>query len=242
MTERLQKVMSHAGIASRRKAEEMILAGKVKVNNKIVTELGAKVDPKKDIIIVDGGKPIKQESKIYVLFHKPKGVVTTAEDPEGRTTVLHYIKGIKQRIYPVGRLDYNTDGILLLTNDGDLAYGITHPSHEIEKTYVVQVRGLPKEEELDILRSGVKLEDGITAPAKVKILGRDEIRGLTKFEMIIHEGKNREIRRMCETIGYPVRSLSRIKLAFLTLQGLRRGQYRYLTEEEVLELQELIKN
>ena len=159
MEERLQKILAAAGVASRREAEKVITAGRVRVNGKLVTELGTKVDPKKARITVDG-KPIKVESKVYYLFNKPRGVVTTMSDPQGRRTVADFMQDSKERVFPVGRLDYNTEGLLLMTNDGELAQKLMHPSHEVNKTYVVKVPGIVPQEKLDLLRVGVKLEDG----------------------------------------------------------------------------------
>lgn len=240
MLERLQKVIAQAGVASRRDAEELIKAGRVTVNGKIVSELGTKVDPRRTRVAVDG-KPLKAEKYIYILLNKPKGVITALEDPRGRKTVASLVADIPERIYPVGRLDYNTEGLLIMTNDGDLTYGLTHPSHEIAKTYLAKVHGYPPEEKLDKLRVGIKLEDGVTAPAKINIVAIDQEKELTTLEIVIFEGKNRQIRRMCEAIGYPVKNLKRIKFAFLTLEGLRRGQYRQLLTGEVEELKRLCK-
>jgi 23S rRNA pseudouridine2605 synthase len=240
MLERLQKVIAQAGIASRRDAEELITAGRVTVNGKVVTELGTKIEPRRARVTVDG-KPLKAEKYVYILLNKPKGVVTTLEDPRGRKTVADIVAKIPERIYPVGRLDYNTEGLLLLTNDGDVAYALTHPSHEIAKTYLVKVEGFPPEEKLDKLRVGIKLEDGVTAPAKINVVDIDQEKELTTLEIIIYEGKNRQIRRMCEAIGYPVKNLKRVQYAFLTLEGLRRGQYRQLLAGEVEQLKRLGK-
>lgn len=240
MLERLQKVIAQAGVASRRDAEELIKAGKVKVNGKIVTELGSKIEPKRDRVTVDG-KPLKAEKNVYILLYKPKGVVTTLDDPRGRKTVAQLVAAIPERIYPVGRLDYNTEGLLIMTNDGDLTHALTHPSHEIAKTYLAKVQGFPPEEKLDKLRVGIKLEDGVTAPAKINIVAIDQEKELTTLEIVIYEGKNRQIRRMCEAIGYPVKNLKRVKFAFLTLEGLRRGQYRQLLAGEVEDLKRLAK-
>ncbi|HWR08969.1 pseudouridine synthase [Sporomusa sp.] len=240
MLERLQKVIAQAGIASRRDAEELITAGRVTVNSKVVTELGTKIEPRKDRVAVDG-KPLKAEKYVYILLNKPKGVVTTLEDPRGRKTVADIVAKIPERIYPVGRLDYNTEGLLIMTNDGDVTHALTHPSHEIAKTYLAKVEGFPPEEKLDKLRVGIKLEDGVTAPAKINIVDIDREKQLTTLEIVIYEGKNRQIRRMCETIGYPVKNLKRIQYAFLTLEGLHRGQYRQLLASEVEELKRLGK-
>lgn len=238
MPERLQKIISQAGIASRRRAEELITAGRVAVNGRIVAELGAKVEPGRDVVTVDG-RPLAGEEKVYVLLNKPRGVVTTLSDPRGRKTVADIVADLPVRLYPVGRLDYNTEGLLLLTNDGDLTHALTHPSHEIGKTYVATVAGRPSEEKLDRLRIGITLEDGVTAPARVKLIGYDPERNAATLEIIIHEGRNRQIRRMCEAIGHPVDKLKRTEFAFLTLEGVHRGRYRRLAPEEVVRLRQL---
>lgn len=240
MLERLQKVIAQAGIASRRDAEELITAGRVTVNGKVVTELGTKIDSRRARVTVDG-KPLKAEKYVYILLNKPKGVVTTLEDPRGRKTVADIVAKIPERIYPVGRLDYNTEGLLIMTNDGDITHALTHPSHEIAKTYLAKVQGFPPEDKLDRLRVGIRLEDGVTAPAKINVVDIDREKELTTLEIIIYEGKNRQIRRMCEAIGFPVKNLKRVQYAFLTLEGLRRGQYRQLLAGEVEELKRLGK-
>jgi 23S rRNA pseudouridine2605 synthase len=240
MAERLQKIISQAGVASRRHAEDLITAGRVTVNGKVVTELGVKVTPGRDVVTVDG-KPLAREKKVYILLNKPRGRVTTLQDPEGRKTVAELVRDVPVRLYPVGRLDYNTEGLLLLTNDGVLTHALTHPSHEISKTYIAEVAGKPTEEKLDKLRMGIKLEDGVTAPANVKITKTDTEKNVAVMEIIIHEGRNRQIRRMCEAIGHPVNKLKRVKFAFLTLEGVRRGRYRYLEPDEVEELKRLAK-
>lgn len=236
--ERLQKIISQAGIASRREAEKMILAGQVSVNRKTVTELGIKVDVQKDRIAVNG-KPVKMQEHVYVLLYKPKGVITSLKDERGRKTVVDFLRGLPTRVYPVGRLDYNTEGLLLLSNDGALTNELIHPRYEISKTYLATVQGIPPEEALDRLRAGIRLEDGVCAPALVRKLQEDPERNRTQLEIIIHEGKNRQVRRMCEAIRYPVYALKRTKFASLTLQGLRRGQYRLLSDAEVDELKAL---
>ncbi|HMM21323.1 MAG TPA: pseudouridine synthase [Selenomonadales bacterium] len=238
MQERLQKIISEAGVASRRKAEELITGGRVTVNGKVVSALGTKVVRGRDTIAVDG-KPLGIVKKFYILFHKPKGVITSLHDPEGRKTVADYIADIPARLYPVGRLDYATEGLLLLTNDGELTNALLHPSQEIAKTYWAEVAGIPAEEKLDLLRAGIRLDDGPTAPARVRILDRDEDKNRAQLEIIIHEGRNRQVRRMCEAIGHPVNKLKRVKFAFLTLEGVRRGKYRHLEREEVTRLKEL---
>ena len=234
MEERLQKVLAAAGLASRREAEKIILAGRVKVNNKVVTELGTKVGPTA-LILVDG-KGIHREQKVYRLFNKPRGVVTTMKDPQGRRCIADYVEDLDEKVFPVGRLDYNTEGLLLLTNDGELAQGLMHPKNEINKTYLATVLGTVPDEKLDQLRMGVKLEDGLTAPAIVNLIEYDHERLLTTFDITIHEGRNRQIRRMCDFVGFPVRSLKRTKLATLTLTGLKRGGSRDLDEQELVKL------
>lgn len=240
MQERLQKVLAQAGIASRRDAEKIITEGRVKVNGSKVTELGTKVDPNKDKIFVDG-KKITAEKKKYYLFNKPKGVVTTLSDPEGRKTIMDYFKKSGERLFPVGRLDYNTEGLLLLTNDGNLSQFLTHPGHAIDKTYRVAALGIIPEEKLDKLRVGVKLDDGMTASAVVNLIEYQHEKNLTVFDIIMHEGRNRQVRRMCEHIGHSVRNLKRTKFANLTLSGLKRGQYRELDKAEVDNLYKLVK-
>ena len=234
MEERLQKILAAAGIASRREAEKIILAGRVKVNGKLKKELGAKFGPKA-FITVDGN-PIKNEKKVYYIFYKPRGVVTTMVDPRGRRTVADFLSNLTERVFPVGRLDYNTEGLLLLTNDGELAQNLTHPKNEINKSYRVAVVGIVPQEKLDLLRLGVRLEDGLTAPAIVDLVEYDHEKNLSVFNITIHEGKNRQIRRMCDYIGYPVRQLKRYKIANLTLTSLKKGQYRQLFEEELTAL------
>lgn len=238
MPERLQKVISQAGVASRRHAEELITSGRVTVNGRIVAELGAKVEPGRDIVAVDG-RPLAGEEKAYVLLNKPRGVVTTLSDPRGRKTVAGLVADIPARLYPVGRLDYNTEGLLLLTNDGELTHALTHPSHEITKTYIATVTGKPGEQELDRLRIGVVLEDGATAPARVRLIDYDPEKNSATLQLVIHEGRNRQIRRMCEAIGHPVEKLKRTEFAFLTLEGVHRGRHRHLTPDEVTRLRQL---
>jgi len=234
---RLQKFLAAAGVASRRKAEELIRQGKVTVNGERAV-LGTRVDPEKDIVRLDG-KVVTPEKKVYLILNKPRGVVTTCRDPQGRRTVLDLIGSIGAAVHPVGRLDYDTEGLLLLTNDGDLTNKLIHPRYQIEKTYHVLVEGRPTEQDLETLRRGLLLEDGWTAPARVSIL--KEMRGKTWLEMSIHEGRNRQVRRMWARLGYPVLKLRRTRFAFLTLGRLRPGEYRHLSREEVRKLRALTR-
>ncbi|KUO66379.1 MAG: pseudouridine synthase [Gracilibacter sp. BRH_c7a] len=236
--ERLQKVISRKGIASRRQAEQLISQGMVKVNGITVTEQGIKVTPV-DIIEVSGVKIQNSDVLTYVLLNKPKGVITSASDPQKRKTVIDLIKDqIDTRVYPVGRLDYDTSGLLILTNDGELTYRLTHPSYGVEKTYRVWIDGHISQESLDILRNGVYLEDGITSPASIMI---DQVgkkgKELTRVEVTIHEGKNRQVRRMFAKVGHPVLELQRIAFGPLKLdEKLLPGTYRNLLKSEVIAL------
>ncbi|MWV44756.1 pseudouridine synthase [Paenibacillus sp. HJL G12] len=239
--ERLQKILAQAGIASRRKCEELILAGKVEVNGETVTALGTKADPETDIITVQG-KPIRNEKKIYIMMNKPKGVITSASDPAGRKIVTDYIKGIKERIYPVGRLDYDTEGLLLLTNDGEFANMLTHPKHHVPKTYLATVEGIPHGSELDKLRAGIKLDDGMTYPAEVEYKDIDTEKNEAVITITIHEGRNRQVRRMFEAISHKVIRLKRISFGDLLLQNLKRGLYRHLSADEVEALKNMAKS
>jgi 23S rRNA pseudouridine2605 synthase len=235
--ERLQKVMAQAGIASRRRCEELIKSGQVRVNGKVVQELGVKVDPIRDQIEVRGQK-IAIERKRTFLFYKPLGVITSLYDPQGRKTVADYFKKIAERLYPVGRLDYDTEGLLLLTNDGELAHHLAHPRYEVAKVYVATVKGKLTPAALAKLEKGVKLEDGWTAPAHVRVLQTDEEN--SKLEVRLHEGRNRQVRRMCQAVGFPVMHLLRKKIGFLTLQGLKRGEHRELTPTEIAKLKKML--
>lgn len=230
--ERLQKILANAGVASRRKCEELILSGKVMVNDEVVTTLGTKADPNVDVITVNG-KTIGAEKKVYIVFNKPKGVITSASDPQGRKIVTDYLKGIKERLYPVGRLDYDTEGLLILTNDGDFAHLLTHPKHHVSKTYLATVKGVPHGTELDKLKQGIMLEDGITAPAEVEYHDIDPEGKQSTISITIHEGRNRQVRRMFDAISHPVLKLKRISFGDLFLGNLKRGIYRHLTKEEV---------
>ncbi|WP_342600830.1 pseudouridine synthase [Psychrobacillus sp. FSL H8-0483] len=236
--ERLQKVLAHAGVASRRKAEELILQGKVKVNGKVITELGTKVS-NSDTVEVEGVK-LEKEQKVYYLLYKPRGVISAVSDDKGRKTVTDLLPlHIKERVYPVGRLDYETSGLLLLTNDGDFSYALTHPKFKVDKTYVARVKGIPLKEQLRPLERGIVLEDGKTAPAKVKLLSGERKTNKAIVEITIHEGKNRQVRRMFDAIGFPVQKLKRERFGFLTLHGLNAGDWRELTTHEIKQLRVL---
>jgi 23S rRNA pseudouridine2605 synthase len=229
--ERLQKVLAQAGIASRRASEQLITAGRVTVNDQVITELGTKVDPQKDRIAVDGKPARVAEKKLYVLLHKPAGYVTTMKDPQGRPIVTELIKGVQDRLFPVGRLDYNTEGVLLLTNDGELANRLAHPRYGVEKEYHVRVRGTPTEEQLRLLAAGVELDDGPTSSAKV---GLARVSGQNSWiSLAIHEGRYRQVRRMCAAVGLMVVRLKRVRYGFLELGELKPGEYRMLSETEV---------
>ncbi|WP_333654239.1 pseudouridine synthase [Dissulfurispira sp.] len=233
MEQRIQKILAQMGIASRRKAEELIIEGRVTVNGKIAT-LGMKADPAKDHIKADGRLLVKPEPKIYLVFNKPVGVVTSLSDPEGRPTIKDFLKGIKYRVFPVGRLDYDSEGLLLITNDGDFAHCVLHPSKKIPKTYVIKVKGIVDEDAMQRLRRGVRLEDGLTAPAKVKKVRLSESNSWV--EITIYEGRKRQVRRMLEKVGYPVIKLRRIAIGSLKLGDLRPGEMRRLTQEEIKRL------
>ena len=235
MEERLQKYLANSGVASRRKCEELILQGKVEVNGKVVTELGTKINPEKDIVKFDG-KEVKQVKKmVYILLNKPIGYVTTADDQFGRETVLDLVK-VKERIVPVGRLDMYTSGALILTNDGDFVYKVTHPKHEIEKTYTVTVKGIVQNSEVEQLRKGVKIDDYTTKPAKVKILKTDIEKNLSRLEITIHEGKNRQVRKMCEAVDRKVLALHRSKIGSIGVKDIEIGRWRFLKESEIQKL------
>src|SRR5512136_1192992 len=213
MLERLQKILSRAGVASRREAEMIITSGRVAVNGSVVTELGSRADASVDRITLDGRLLRIEVERVYILLNKPAGYVTTLKDPQGRPVVTDLLKGVRERVYPVGRLDYNTEGLLLLTNDGELANGLAHPRHEVEKEYMVRVRGSVTQEQLQSLSAGVDLDDGKSAPAQVKLVSESE--NNTWISVTIHEGRYRQVRRMCEAVGLTVVRLKRTRYAFL---------------------------
>ncbi len=232
-TYRLQKILARGGLASRRKAEELVTAGRVRVNGRIVTELGAKADPTKDKIEVDG-KRVVAEAFVYVVLHKPRGVVATMSDPEGRPTVRDYLAKVPGRVYSVGRLDFATSGVLLATNDGDFSDALLHPRKSVPKTYVVKVAGEMQEKDLERWHKGVRLDDGMTRPAEVSFLRHED--GKTWFQLTIREGRNQQIRRMGEATGFPVMRLARVSFAGITSEDLRPGDFRHLTRDELMAL------
>ncbi len=232
--ERLQKILSKAGVTSRRKAEGLILQGRVSVNGNIVRELGTKAVLGRDEIRVDG-KTIKPETeKLVLALFKPKRCVTTLNDPQGRSTVADFVNEFPMRLYPVGRLDYDAEGLLLLTNDGELAHRLQHPSYKVPKTYLVKVRGHPPTEALGRLQQGVNLEDGITAPAELKVMEDDQ--KATWLSLTLREGRKHQVKRMCAAVGHPVLRLRRTKIGPIELNDLRPGQTRRLKSREVRNL------
>ena len=233
MEERLQKFLAAAGVASRRQAEQLMLDGRVTVNGKVITELGVKVDPETAAVKVDG-KRVHGERMAYVLLFKPKNTICTVDDPEQRPTVMELVQGVKARLYPVGRLDFDTTGALLLTNDGELANMLMHPRHRFTKTYLAKVKGIPTEERLEKLRRGVNIEGVRTAPAEARLITVKEKNSLV--ELVLREGRNRQVKRMFLEVGHPVIRLHRPAYAFLTLEGLEPGSWRFLTPDEVKRL------
>jgi len=233
MEERIQKILSKCGVASRRKAEEMIMEGLVTVNGTPAT-IGMKADLQKDHIKVRGKLINRIESAVYLLFHKPVKCLTAMDDPEGRTTVKDFLKRVKAMVFPVGRLDYNSEGLLILTNDGELTNQILHPRHKVPKTYLVKIDGVLEAEDLRKLENGIRLEDGLTAPAKIRRVKKTKANSW--IEIIIREGKKRQIRRMLQRVGHPVIKLIRTRINGLELGDLKPGEYRYMTPEEVKRL------
>ena len=238
--ERLQKRIANSGYTSRRKAETLISEGKVEVNGERVTELGTKVKPS-DEVSVEGVK-LEQEDKLYILFYKPAQVITSVSDDRGRKVVLDYFDDLETRIYPVGRLDYDTSGLLLLTNDGEFTNLMTHPRYKIKKKYVAKLKGYLMREEVKALEQGIELEDGFTQPAQVKIKNQDKEKNTTLVEITISEGRNRQVRRMFEYFGHHVNKLQRTEFGPLDLTGLNAGQGRVLTPHEVKVLRHSAEN
>lgn len=233
---RLQKFLANSGICSRRAAEKLIIDGKISVNGIVVTELGTKVQPEKDIIEYNGKKVNVQEKRVYILLNKPIGYVTTVKEQFGRPTVMDLIKDVGVNVVPVGRLDMYTSGAIILTNDGDFVYTVTHPKNEIEKTYNATVNGIFTNEDAKKIENGVKIEDYVSGKAKVKILKIDETKNISRVQITIHEGKNREVRKMCESVGKPVISLHRTRIGNVNVKDLKLGTWRFLKEAEIDEL------
>jgi pseudouridine synthase len=237
MPVRLQKIISAAGIASRRAAERLIEEGRVSVNGETVTALGSKADPDVDEIRVDDRRVKGAQRHRYYLLNKPRGYVTTRSDPENRPTVLDLLKGVREYIYPVGRLDFDSEGLLVLTNDGDLAAVLTHPRHEVERVYEAQVLGVPDAHDLDRLRRGIVIDGRRTSPAQVELLTeRRGASGTSVLRVTIHEGRTRQVRKMADAIGHPVRTLKRVRIGPIADKHLRLGSYRELTADEVRRL------
>jgi 23S rRNA pseudouridine2605 synthase len=236
---RLQKILSMSGVASRRAAEDLIRQGRVSVNGRTILELGTKADPARDEIRVDGRRVKGPERLRYLLLHKPAGVVTTRADPGRRPTVLHLLQGVREYVYPVGRLDYESEGLLLLTNDGDLAATLTHPRHGVEREYHAWVVGTPDDRDLERLRRGVPLDGRRTEPADVTIVhqGRGKRAGQAMLALVLREGRNRQVRRMCEAVGHPVRRLVRTRIGPVTDRKLAPRAWRALTTDEVRALE-----
>lgn len=235
MSDRLQKVIAHAGVASRRKAEKLIAAGHVKVNGQVVKELGTKVNSTDEVKVDE--VPIAKEPPVYYLLYKPRGVITAVTDDKHRKTVVDILEEVPERIYPVGRLDYDTSGLLILTNDGDLDNQLTHPKYEVEKTYVAKVKGIVTNDDLKRLRTGVMVDGRKTSKAKTNLIRTN--RESSIVSLTIHEGRNHQVKKMFESIAHPVEKLSRETYGFLTLRGLQPGEYRRLKPHEVEELKEL---
>lgn len=239
MVVRLQKVIADSGLSSRRKAEELILQGRVTVNGAIVRELGTKVNPEKDHVKVDGRHLKPQPPQVFVMLNKPKGFMCTMSDPEGRPTIADLLDGVKARVFPVGRLDFDSEGLMLLTNHGELAQALLHPRFHVPKTYLVKVKGVLTEDQIERLEQGVRLADGMTSPATVKKVRKAEANSW--IELTIHEGRKHQVKRMCETVGHPVIRLVRVRMGPLALHGLELGQYRYLTDREANALRDVLK-
>jgi pseudouridine synthase len=237
--ERLQKILSQAGVASRRASEQLMLEGRVSVNGTVVRELGAKADAAHDDIRVDGRRIRVVERRRYILLNKPAGYVTTRSDPQRRRTIMDLLSGVRDYVYPVGRLDYDSDGLLILTNDGELAAQLTHPSHEVPRVYEVRVLGVPDGHDLSRLSRGVVIDGRRTAPAEVTPI--TEKSGQTTLRIVVHEGRNRQIRRMCDAIGHPVEQLTRVAIGPIRDLHLKPGRWRDLTDQEVASLRRVTK-
>jgi 23S rRNA pseudouridine2605 synthase len=238
MEVRLQKLIAGTGLASRRKAEGLIAAGRVMVNGKTVTELGTKVDPTRDHVKIDGKHLSAAQPFVYLMLNKPKNVVSTLDDPGGRTTVKDYLRGVSVRVFPVGRLDFDSEGLMLLTNHGDLAQAMLHPRYHVPKTYLIKVKGVLTDEDIRNLERGVKLDDGMTSPAQVKKVRKVEANSW--LEITIREGRKHQVKRMLESVGHPVIKLLRIRMGSLALGDLQPGEFRFLTDREANALRQLV--
>ena len=236
---RLQKLIAGTGLASRRRAEALISAGRVTVNGKVVTELGTKVDPGCDHVKVDGKHISQAQPHVYLMLNKPKHVMSTLDDPGGRPTVKEFLRGLSVRVFPVGRLDFDSEGLMLLTNNGDLAQALLHPRYHVPKTYLIKVKGVLTNEEIRELERGVKLDDGMTSPAAVKKIRKAEQNSW--LEITIHEGRKHQVKRMLEAVGHPVLRLMRIKMGPLLLGALDPGEFRYLEDREANALRALVE-
>jgi 23S rRNA pseudouridine2605 synthase len=239
MEVRLQKLIAGTGLASRRKAEALITAGRVMVNGTTVTELGTKVDPERDHVKVDGKHLSAPQPFVYLMLNKPKNVVSTLDDPGGRTTVKDYLRGVSVRVFPVGRLDFDSEGLMLLTNNGELAQAMLHPRYHVPKTYLIKVKGVLTDDEIRGLEQGVRLEDGMTSPAQVKKVRKVEANSW--LEITIREGRKHQVKRMLEVVGHPVIKLLRIRMGSLSLGDLQPGEFRFLTDREANTLRRLVE-
>jgi 23S rRNA pseudouridine2605 synthase len=239
MEVRLQKLIAGTGLASRRKAEMLIAAGRVMVNGKVVTELGTKVDPARDHVKVDGKHLSSAEPFVYLILNKPKNVMSTLDDPGGRPTVKDYLHGISLRVFPVGRLDFDSEGLMLMTNNGDLAQALLHPRYHVPKTYLIKVKGILTDDKIRQLEQGVRLEEGMTSPAMVKKIKKAEANSW--LEITIREGRKHQVKRMLESVGHPVIKLTRVKMGPLSLGSLGSGEFRFLTDREANALRELVE-
>ena len=236
---RINKYIASCGVASRRKAEELIIENRVKVNGKIINELSFQINEAKDTVEVDGKTIGLEEELVYIMLNKPEGYVTTVKDQFDRKSVIDLVKDVGARVYPIGRLDYETSGLLLLTNDGDLTYKLTHPKHEVDKTYIATVKGIPSQSEIANFEKGLYIEDYKTAPAKIKIVKKNIEKNYSVCEIKIHEGRNRQVRKMCRAINHPVMNLRRKAVGKIVLKDVEVGQYRYLTNDEINYLKKL---
>lgn len=235
-SERLQKVIAQSGLTSRRKAEQFIVEGRVRVNEQVVTELGVRVSPK-DTVEVDG-VPLHKEKHVYYVLYKPRGYISSVQDDKKRETVIDLMDDVTERIFPIGRLDYSTSGILLLTNDGDFAHQLMHPKFEMEKVYVTKIKGIPSDETLKRLRTGIRDKGDLLKANKYRVISTDKRKNTAILEIKLHEGKNHQIRRMMDGLGYPVMKLKRERYGSMTLDGIQPGRYRALTHQEINRLLE----